>query len=467
MQTVRPAAVAGSFYPSEPQALRAAVGAHLAQAGAARLDAPCPKMLVVPHAGYAYSGAVAALAYAQLAPHRANIRRVVLLGPVHRVAVRGMAAPGAEHFETPLGQVRIDQAALTQLADLPQLVVADPAHAREHSLEVQLPFLQTLLGNDFTLLPLAVGDAQAAEVDAVLERLWGGEETLIVISSDLSHYLPYGAARERDAATLQRISRFASDLAGDEACGARALNGALRAARRHGLLPRLLGARNSADATGSGHERVVGYAALAFEPPAVPDRASVDEGATQAGLGPSLLATARAAIAGALGLEAPPAPAHPALARPGATFVTLHDAMRGLRGCIGQLEATRPLGVDVQANARAAAFRDPRFAPVTGAEFAALHLEVSLLSPLQPLPVAPTAIESAAGLQPGVDGVLLQWRERRSTFLPQVWQQIADPEAFMQALLRKAGLPRDFWAKDMRLWRYRVDAYEEPMQRPA
>ncbi len=222
MTTVRPAAVAGSFYPSAAQQLGAAVAGHLSAApeGAkSGVDRP-PKMLVVPHAGYVYSGDVAALAYAPLARWRERIRRVVLLGPVHRVAVRGLAAPTVEAFETPLGRVPLDRAALESLRGLPQVGFTDTPHAHEHSLEVQLPFLQTVLGSGFTLVPLAVGQADPQQVAQVLERLWGWEDTLIVISSDLSHYLPYAQAQARDEATVQRILHFATDLRGEEACGA-------------------------------------------------------------------------------------------------------------------------------------------------------------------------------------------------------------------------------------------------------
>lgn len=456
LTTVRPAAVAGSFYPDNPQALRAALTAHLGRAPAADPAAPCPKLLVVPHAGYIYSGDVAARAYALLAPHRARIRRVLLLGPVHRVPVRGLAAPCVDVFETPLGRVKIDRQALDLLADLPQVVTVDRPHDQEHSLEVQLPFLQTVLGSGFMLLPLAVGQASPAEVDAVLERLWGGDETLIVISTDLSHFLPYPEAQAHDAATLQRIQHFATDLRGDEACGAMPLNGALRAARRHGLVPQLLASRNSADAVGRGHDRVVGYGALAFHAPQVTADGNV------ADLGQALLAAARASIASALGLPADPAPDHPALHEPGASFVTLHDDAGQLRGCIGRLEATRPLGEDVRANARSAAFEDPRFSPVTAAEWPGLQLEVSVLSPMVQLPGAATVEAAAALLTPGVDGVLLQWQGRRGTFLPQVWAQLPEPRQFLQRLLAKAGLPLDFWAPDIQLWRYRVTAFEEP-----
>jgi AmmeMemoRadiSam system protein B len=195
----RPAAVAGSFYPRDPDKLRGAVARHLASAdvSAAAGDARPPKLLLVPHAGYVYSGDVAALAYAPLAQWRGRISRIVLLGPVHRVAVQGLAAPTVSAFETPLGPVPLDLGALALLRDLRQVVWTDLPHTEEHALEVQLPFLQSVLGDGFALVPLAVGRASPSEVAEVLERLWGGDETLIVISSDLSHYLPYAQATAR------------------------------------------------------------------------------------------------------------------------------------------------------------------------------------------------------------------------------------------------------------------------------
>jgi AmmeMemoRadiSam system protein B len=268
MPAVREAVVDGLFYPAAPGALRAQIVDYLVGAGVGvASDGRMPKLLITPHAGYDYCAAVAARAYALLG--RANARgvhRVVLLGPAHRVALDGLAAPDAEAFETPLGRVVVDAAALATLDDLPQVTRSDRAHEREHSLEVQLPFLQTLLGSGFTLVPLVVGDAGAEAVAQVLERLWGGDETLIVISSDLSHYLPYKQAQAADQATAQRILALDAGLAPHEACGAAAINGALLAARRHGLAPRVLDLRNSGDTAGD-RDRVVGYGAIAFEEP--------------------------------------------------------------------------------------------------------------------------------------------------------------------------------------------------------
>ncbi len=458
---IRPAAVAGTFYPSDPNELRGAVGRHLASAGVSGVggaDRP-PKVLVVPHAGYVYSGDVAALAYAPLVPWRGRITRIVLLGPVHRVAVQGLAAPTVAAFETPLGRVPLDRDALAGLRDLHQVVWTDVPHAQEHSLEVQLPFLQSVLAGGFTVAPLAVGRASPAEVAEVLERLWGGDETLIVISSDLSHYLPDAQARARDHSTVQRILQLATDLRGEEACGAAPLNGALLLARRHGLAPRLLGLRNSADATGmsrADRDRVVGYGAIAF------DHGSAVSGKDDDALGRSLVTAARQTIAGALGLRAVQEATadHPALRRPGATFVTLHSADGQLRGCVGRLEATRLLHDDVRANALAAAFEDSRFAPLRAHEWPGLKVEVSLLDPAEPLHARSEA-EAAAALRPGIDGVIFEWRGARATLLPQVWRQLPHAADFIAALKRKAGLAAGFWSADVRLSRYRVRSFAD------
>lgn len=264
MHSIRQPAVAGVFYPAQASVLSSDVHALLAAAALAQESVYVPpKALIVPHAGYVYSGATAALAYARLAPLRAVIRRVVLLGPVHRVPVRGLALPGADMFATPLGQIEVDQDALASLKMLRQVGISPAAHALEHSLEVQLPFLQAVL-DDFKLVPLAVGDATPAEVAQVLDALWGGPETLIVISSDLSHFLPYDKAQAVDQETVERIMDLSGNLSHEQACGGTPVNGLLLAARRHHLQPHFLGQCNSGDTAGD-KNRVVGYAAIAFE----------------------------------------------------------------------------------------------------------------------------------------------------------------------------------------------------------
>ena len=260
-RSIRSPAVAGLFYPADPHELGAEVDALLAAAAPAA--GPPPKAVVAPHAGYVYSGPVAASAFRPLEKLRGQIRRVVLLGPSHYVGFDGLAAPASDAFRTPLGVIEVDRAALAALADLPQVLTSDRAHQREHSLEVELPFLQRALG-DFTLVPLVVGDATPAEVAEVLERLWGGEETLVVVSTDLSHYLDAAAATRRDGATSRAVLELAPERIGaDDACGRNPLRGLLVAARAHALVPRLLDQRHSGDTAGP-NDRVVGYGAYAF-----------------------------------------------------------------------------------------------------------------------------------------------------------------------------------------------------------
>ena len=262
MMKVRPAAVAGMFYPAQPEVLRGILKECFDHAHAAPFR---PKALIVPHAGYIYSGPIAASAYALLKPLRTIIRRVVLLGPVHRVWVQGLALPTVSAFATPLGEVPLDQAGIDAITDLAQVSISAAAHAEEHSLEVHLPFLQSVLA-DFSLIPLAVGGASAEAVAEVLDRLWGGDETLIVVSSDLSHYLPYTEARQVDAATANAILALNSHLVGEQACGANPINGLMLAAKRRGLTPHLLDMRNSGDTAGD-RSRVVGYGAFALVEP--------------------------------------------------------------------------------------------------------------------------------------------------------------------------------------------------------
>jgi AmmeMemoRadiSam system protein B/AmmeMemoRadiSam system protein A len=450
MSTLRPAAVAGAFYPGDSTTLARQVDELLDAAGCPSPDEACPKALIVPHAGYVYSGAVAAHAYRALEKARGRVRRVVLLGPVHRVPVRGLALPGVDEFETPLGRVPVDADALNELSSLPQVTTSRAAHAHEHSLEVQLPFLQRVL-DGFALVPLAVGAATKEEVAEALDRLWGGPETLIVLSTDLSHYHPYDEARRIDGATLDRIAALATDIHHDEACGATPLNGLLVAARRRGMRARLLAACNSGDTAGD-RAGVVGYSAFALEEArSASDREDV---------GRTLVGIARKSIAHRLALGEVPRLDVPAwLVRPAATFVTLTCNER-LRGCIGSLEARRPLGVDVADNACSAAFCDPRFRALSVEEWPRCALEVSLLS-------TPSAIDftDEADLMerivPGEDGIVLRFAGRQGTFLPQVWESLPDTRDFLRELKRKAGVPADMALDRCRVLRYRVEKWRE------
>jgi hypothetical protein len=263
MTSVRNPAVAGLFYPDDPRELRAMVEDFL---GAVQATGSVPKAIIAPHAGYIYSGPVAASAYARIQPARGRITRVVLLGPAHRVGFHGLALSSADYFQTPLGSITVDQEAVKKISGLPQVHVMDAAHRQEHSLEVHLPFLQEVLG-EFSLVPLVVGDAEPNEVAEVLDALWGGPETLIVISSDLSHYHDYKTAQRLDRATSQAIEQLRlEDIQYDHACGRNPVSGLLQVARQRGLKAKTVDLRNSGDTAGS-HDQVVGYGAYIFESP--------------------------------------------------------------------------------------------------------------------------------------------------------------------------------------------------------
>ena len=257
---VRPAAVAGMFYPDEPEVLRATVNQLLSSAS---YEGMKPSAIIAPHAGYIYSGKTAALAYASLLPFREGIRRIVLLGPAHRVYLQGIAASSADFFATPLGLVALDQPALETLTGLSQVIISDEAHAQEHSLEVHLPFLQCMF-NEFTLVPLVVGDASPSQVSEVLELYWDRPDTFVIISSDLSHYHDYASASLIDKATTDAIEHLEFELIGSQqACGCRPVCGLLKMARDRHMYVKTLDLCNSGDTAGS-RDRVVGYGAYAF-----------------------------------------------------------------------------------------------------------------------------------------------------------------------------------------------------------
>jgi AmmeMemoRadiSam system protein B len=263
MSPTRAPAVAGFFYPADRAELESALAGYLDAVAAPRGSAPTPKALIVPHAGYVYSGPVAASGYARIAAQRRAIRRVVVLGPSHRIPLQGLAASSADAFATPLGAVPLDRDAIDEILDFPQVQIFDAAHRDEHSLEVQLPFLQYLL-EDFSLVPLSVGDAAPEDVGEVIERLWDGPETLFVVSSDLSHYYDYETARRLDAATTRAIEALdAAALGPESACGRIPTRGLLVAAKRHRLSVETVDLRNSGDTAGD-KRRVVGYGSYVF-----------------------------------------------------------------------------------------------------------------------------------------------------------------------------------------------------------
>ncbi|PKU26075.1 AmmeMemoRadiSam system protein B [Telmatospirillum siberiense] len=466
MSLVRHAAVAGMFYAADPAILAGDVRRFLDGAPAKRAeeaDAPFPKAIIAPHAGYVYSGPIAASVYARIKEARREIRRVVLFGPSHRVAFPGLAVPSVDFFETPLGRVPLDRQAIGGLLRLQGVATLDAAHAQEHSLEVHLPFLQTVL-DDFTLIPVVVGDASPELVAAAMEALWGGNETLVVVSSDLSHYHDYDHARQMDGTTSRAIERLdLGAIAYDQACGRTPIAGLLLEARRHGLTVETLDLRNSGDTAGP-RDRVVGYGGWIFRPKEnlSGTRDQQENGAaTLRRHAPLLLALARQSINARLnGQDCPRPQGLPAfLDAPGASFVTLKKH-GDLRGCIGSAVAWRPLADDILDNATAAAFRDPRFTPLSPAEWGEIELSLSVLTPPEPIRFTSEA-DLLAQLRPREDGLIIEDGTHRALFLPIVWEMLPDPKDFLHHLKRKAGLPDHHWSHSFTARRFHAVEFDE------
>jgi AmmeMemoRadiSam system protein B/AmmeMemoRadiSam system protein A len=439
----RSPAVAGTFYPADPATLAATLDTLLAEAPPA--PGPAPKAIIAPHAGYMFSGPTAAAVYVRLRPARGVVRRVVLIGPAHRVPFHGLALSGADVLDTPLGPLAVDKG----VGPLPHVTALDEAHAQEHSLEVHLPFLKAVLG-DVSVVPLLAGQCTADQVAAVLNALWGGPETLIVVSSDLSHFLDYDACKRVDAGTVAAIEHLdPAPITYDHACGRLPIAGLLTVAKRRGLRVETVDVRNSGDTAGP-RDRVVGYGAWAFyEPTPEPGARLVRDHGT------ALLRLAGESITH--GLEhGRPLPVAlndwPEAVRAfGAAFVTL--TINELRGCIGSAMPWRPLVEDVAENAFKAAFGDPRFAPLRPDERADLTISLTVLDPPQPMIVRNEA-DLLARLRPGVDGLILEDAGRRGLFLPSVWEALPDPVEFVAHLRRKAGLPPGHWSPTIQISRF-------------
>jgi len=448
--------VAGRFYEADPGRLAAAVDGYLA---AARPFPGRPKAIIAPHAGFVYSGPIAGSAYAPLAARRGEIRRVVLFGPAHYGRFRGLALPQADAFQTPLGAVPVDWAWASRILGLPEVSLVDQAFEREHSLETQLPFLQRALG-DFSLVPILVGGAAIELVDQALTLLWGGPETAVVISSDLSHYHDYAKAQGLDGAASTAIEMLRPDrLEEPHACGRHGIRGLLVRARALDMRATALDVRNSGDTAG-GKDRVVGYGAYAFEYAGEARLTDADR--------ETLLSLAVASIRYRLKHGAAPtrinlADPSPALRACRGAFVTL-ELDGKLRGCIGSTEPVRPLMEDVVHNAGQAAFADPRFKPLTAAELARLDVSISVLGSRRPVAFA-SQEDLIAQLRPDRDGVVLMDGRNRGLFLPQVWEGVPEPAQFLTHLKRKAGLPADHWSETIRFDRFTVESFGRKPQR--
>jgi len=468
MTIIRPPAVAGTFYPNDADILRSEIDGLMEAAlhsDAVSGDAS-PKAIIVPHAGLMFSGAIAALGFATVRALKDTIKRIVIIGPAHRMAFQGIALARADQFATPLGTMRCDLPALQKALALPHVQMLDDAHTLEHGLEIELPFIQRLFGEDtdIGIVPLLVSRCSPRQVHEVIEKLWGGPETLIVISSDLSHFHDYDTAKKMDNRTRAMIENFdAENIDTNDACGALPVAGMLMAARNRGMKIKTLGMRNSGDVTGD-KSRVVGYGAWAVYDGKASDMGGDGEDdftkATETLIrthGPAMLDLCRQSILHGIETGAPlqvsANEVGPALAAPGACFVTLKKAGQ-LRGCIGSIISHAPLATDLCENAFKAAFRDPRFAGLSRAEIGDdLELSISVLSPPQPFGFADEA-DFISKLTPFEDGIILSDGNRRGLFLPQVWDQLPDPKDFLAHLKRKAGLAMDHWSPNMRAERF-------------
>lgn len=453
MTTVKQPAVAGKFYPADPGDLSKMLQ-HL-YAGSVLNNIPQPKIILAPHAGYIFSGPIAANAYRVL-ENMQHIKHIVLIGPAHYVYVDGAALPSAEAFRTPLGDIPVNQEFIKHLQSLPHINVFDEPFTQEHSLEVQLPFLQMQL-RDFTITPILVGHPDKTLVAAIIEQFYNREDTLFVISSDLSHYHDYTTAVQRDQQTMNSILNLNADaLVPDQACGCFAIKGLLHFAKAQHLHAQLIDIRNSGDTQGD-KNRVVGYSAVHFyKPLSVVEHLKPMEEST-------LINLARESIKYGLKNNQP---GHVVLSKLPpifhyrcATFVTLNKHEE-LRGCIGSLEVKFPVAEDVVRNAYASAFQDPRFKPLQEDELADLHIEISLLSPLSSMSFK-SEEELILQLRPGTDGVLIADNQYRGVFLPMVWQKIPDRMLFWQALKQKARMPLNYWSSNVKAWRFTTRVVEQ------
>lgn len=459
---VREAAVAGLFYPQDPGELATAIDGYLREATTEAI--PRLRALICPHAGYRYSGPTAAFAYKLL--QGSGFRTAVVLAPSHYARFDGAALPDADAFRTPLGLISVS-AKVRQLAASPPFVQNpkaqvqrpqwsrqtsmelppfghDTPHTWEHSLEVQLPFLQRTLGT-FDLVPAVLGDVDPVALALALERILD-DKTIVIASSDLSHYHPYPVAQQKDRACVSAICALDSGaVSTQEACGKLAILTVLQLARQHGWKARLLDLRNSGDTAGE-KSNVVGYAAVAFSEP---QSTSAATGSYSPAERRFLLDLARrtvnAAARGQPPVEIDLTQVDPHLAEPKGCFVTL-NRNGVLRGCIGTLFPQGPLCTTVRDMALSAALRDQRFSPVQPQELDEIVIEISVLTVPQPLPHhSPEDLLNQ--LRPHTDGVVLQVGGHQATYLPQVWEHFDTPEAFLDHLAEKAGLERSAWRR--------------------
>ena len=474
---VREPAVAGLFYPKDPAALSQIIDACLAGARTTPFDGEL-KALICPHAGYPFSGPVAGSAFRLLTGRRYDT--VVVMGPTHYAELNAASVTNADFFRTPLGDVRVSPKAAVLAKSVPFALEprcnvqrpewwpqssrpappVDTADTWEHSVEVEIPFLQKTL-EKFELVPVVMGEVDPARAASALEKILD-DRTLIIASSDLSHYYSYAMAQELDESCVKAICDLDVDtMETQQACGRIPILTLMHVARARGWKACLLDQRNSGDTAGD-KSRVVGYAAIAFYAPA----SAMFTAADRRYLLGLARETVRAVAAGGSPPKVSTKDLAPEFTAPKGCFVTL-TRHGSLRGCIGNLSARGPLVNAVIDNARSAALNDPRFPPVSPGEVGQLEIEISVLTTPRPLPFSSSA-ELLEKLRPHEDGVVLQIGDRAATYLPQVWDQLPDKVEFLNSLAEKAGCDRPDWRlPGTSVLIYHVEAFKESEVPPA
>jgi MEMO1 family protein len=464
---IRKSVIAGSWYPGEEEELSSMLEGFLFNAE--KQNVGSVKVLVAPHAGYIYSGQVAAYAYKQI--EGLGYKKVIVLAPTHHVRFEGASIVDKTHFRTPLGDVKISDETFGLPKESNLIHKVALADEKEHSLEIQLPFLQKVLGK-FELVPIIIGDLEDDEIEKLATVLLKhfDDETLVVASTDLSHFYPYDTASEMDNECIDSIVSLNLEKAAEcEMCGKNPVLIAMAIAKKMGWKTRLLKYQNSGDATGD-HTGVVGYASILFYSKSADKDITgpIDKPESEGSLNKEekryLLKLARNAMEAFVKSGDLFVPDEVLLDKRlrsrMAAFVTLQKNGQ-LRGCIGHLNATEPLYLDVRDNAINAAVHDPRFPEVTEEELASIEIEISVLSAPEVIKVK-NPDEYLEKIRPNIDGIILEYNGRGATYLPQVWEQLPDKEEFLESLCLKANLPADSWKKTgAKLFRYTVEAFKE------
>ena len=459
MNPIRETAVAGLFYPADVYQLQKDIDNYLAMVPPSLNKRP--HILIVPHAGYLYSAQVAAHAYRKILPFKKQIKKVLLLGPSHRVLVNGVALSSAKNFKTPLGNIPVNQNINKELISHASFTYNDKAHHDEHALEVQLPFLQKTLSK-FSIVPMVYGHAEPQKIADILAPYISQNDTLLIISADLSHYLDYDTATKVDTQTASMVAQN-QPLEEHRSCGATGINTAMLLARKFGFKPQLLDITNSGNVTGDMNS-VVGYAAWMFsQQPAEEKNLPILEQEVEnltffakhnkADLLKIVTQSLERAVIGKN--FTPERKDYPdVIFNKGASFVTLTQN-GNLRGCIGSLLPNRAIALDIADNARQAALADSRFQPLTPNELKNINFTISLLTGYERIYYTDED-NLLSQINPNIDGLVIRDGNRQGLFLPSVWKQVPDKKEFISSLKIKAGLSPSYWSKDMKIYRFRT-----------